>query len=44
MYVCFLTRINFSAKESEFSYLSRGGEAAVFVKDKEAQSSRKNKR
>lgn len=38
------SKIIFSAKESEFSYLSRGGEAAVFVKDKEAQSSRKNQR
>ncbi len=44
MYFCFLTRIIFSAKEGEFSYLSRGGEAAVFVKAKEAQSSRKNQR
>ncbi|KAK7136920.1 hypothetical protein R3I93_017096 [Phoxinus phoxinus] len=38
------SKVIFSAKESEFSYLSRGGEAAVFVKDKEAQSSRKNQR
>uniref|UniRef100_A0A8C2CXS0 Lipoprotein lipase n=1 Tax=Cyprinus carpio TaxID=7962 RepID=A0A8C2CXS0_CYPCA len=38
------SKIIFSAKEGEFSYLSRGGEAAVFVKEKEAQSSRKNQR
>uniref|UniRef100_A0A673NM48 Lipoprotein lipase n=1 Tax=Sinocyclocheilus rhinocerous TaxID=307959 RepID=A0A673NM48_9TELE len=38
------SKIIFSAKEGEFSYLSRGGEAVVFVKDKEAQSSRKNQR
>lgn len=37
-------RTIFIAKEGEFSYLSRGGEAAVFVKDKEAQSSNKSKR
>uniref|UniRef100_A0A671SW01 Lipoprotein lipase n=1 Tax=Sinocyclocheilus anshuiensis TaxID=1608454 RepID=A0A671SW01_9TELE len=30
------SKIIFSAKEGEFSYLSRGGEAVVFVKDKEA--------
>ncbi|XP_067252115.1 lipoprotein lipase [Chanodichthys erythropterus] len=38
------SKVIFSAKEGEFSYLSRGGEAAIFVKDKEAQSSRKNQR
>uniref|UniRef100_A0A8C1XCD6 Lipoprotein lipase n=1 Tax=Cyprinus carpio TaxID=7962 RepID=A0A8C1XCD6_CYPCA len=38
------SKIIFRAKEGEFSYLSRGGEAAVFMKEKEAQSSRKNQR
>ncbi|TRY57483.1 hypothetical protein DNTS_035511 [Danionella cerebrum] len=38
------SKVIFSAKEGEFSYLSRGGEPAIFVKDKEAQSSRKNQR
>ncbi|KAG7327477.1 hypothetical protein KOW79_009083 [Hemibagrus wyckioides] len=38
------SRVLFTAKEGEFSYLTRGGEAAVFVKDKEAQSSRKSER
>uniref|UniRef100_A0A3B1IEY5 Lipoprotein lipase n=1 Tax=Astyanax mexicanus TaxID=7994 RepID=A0A3B1IEY5_ASTMX len=36
------SRVIFIAKEGEFSYLARGGVAAVFVKDKEAQSSQKN--
>ncbi|XP_076847785.1 lipoprotein lipase [Brachyhypopomus gauderio] len=38
------SRVIFVAKDDEFSYLSRGGNAAVFVKGKEAQSSRKNQR
>uniref|UniRef100_A0A671SV72 Lipoprotein lipase n=1 Tax=Sinocyclocheilus anshuiensis TaxID=1608454 RepID=A0A671SV72_9TELE len=35
------SKIIFSAKEGEFSYLSRGGEAVVFVKDKEAFGKRR---
>ncbi|XP_051977876.1 lipoprotein lipase-like [Xyrauchen texanus] len=38
------SKVIFSAKDGEFSYLARGGDAAVFVKAKEAQSSRKNQR
>ncbi|KAF4083145.1 hypothetical protein AMELA_G00136590 [Ameiurus melas] len=38
------SRVIFIAKEGEFAYLTRGGEASLFVKDKEAQSSHKNKR
>jgi len=44
LFCLFWSRVIFSAQKSEFSYLSRGGEPAVFVKDKEAQSSRKNQR
>ncbi|XP_053369117.1 lipoprotein lipase-like [Clarias gariepinus] len=39
------SRLIFSAKkEGDFTYLTRGGEAAVFVKDKKYQSSHKNER
>lgn len=38
------SRIIFVAQEGEFSYLSRGGQAAVFIKGKETQSSHKNEK
>ncbi|XP_030640551.1 lipoprotein lipase isoform X2 [Chanos chanos] len=37
-------KVIFSAKEGEFAYMSQGGEPAVFVKSKEAQSSRKERK
>lgn len=38
------SKVIFSSKEGEFAYLSRGGEDAVFVKSKEANVSRKERR
>ncbi|XP_076009569.1 lipoprotein lipase [Genypterus blacodes] len=37
------SKVIFSAKDGEFAYLSRGGEAAIFVKSKEDNRSRKEK-
>ncbi|KAM6962690.1 lipoprotein lipase [Aplochiton taeniatus] len=38
------SKVIFSAKEGEFAYLTRGGDDAVFVKSKEDNVSRKEKR
>lgn len=41
---CVILRVIFSAKEGEFVYLVRGGEDGEFVKSKEDNQSRTEKR